>query len=184
MKHNLKRGACGLAAAAAIFAAIPMILAGCGGDPSSENPEVSSAAFSEPASSEEVSSVPETVVKKDVWNLILVNATHKADKSLAPDCKELPSGASVDKRIYDDTMEMIKAAKKDDCVLNVTSAYRDYKWQTDQRGNTAESGQRHERERGERSGEDHCGGAGHQRAPDRPCHRCFHRGEYGIAGVL
>ena len=114
-----------------MLAAVPMLLTGCGGEEQTESSSAVSSEVSEPVSSTEVSSVPETVIDKDAWYLILVNATHKADESLAPDCETLPSGASVDKRIYKKAMKMIDDAAEDGYVINVTSAYRDYHWQTD-----------------------------------------------------
>ena len=134
MKRYKKQKIVFLAAAVSLLAAVPMLLTGCGGEEDSNSAESSSAVISqesEPVSSMEVSSVPEKIVDKDAWYLVLVNATHKTDETLAPDCEVLPSGASVDKRIYKKVMKMINAAAEDGYVINVTSAYRDYQWQSD-----------------------------------------------------
>lgn len=63
------------------------------------------------------------------WSLVLVNESHPLDTSYSPELAEIESERSVDKRILDDTKQMLQDAAAEGLSLYVCSAHRSYEKQ-------------------------------------------------------
>lgn len=63
------------------------------------------------------------------WSLVLVNESHPLDTSYSPELAEVEVERSVDKRILDDTMQMLQDASSEGLSLYVCSAHRSYEKQ-------------------------------------------------------
>lgn len=60
------------------------------------------------------------------WSLVLINEEYPLDTSYVPELEELETDKSVDKRIIDDTKQMLNDADAEGLNLYICSAYRAY----------------------------------------------------------
>ena len=60
------------------------------------------------------------------WSLVLINEEYPLDTSYVPELEELEPDKSVDKRIADDTKQMLNEASAEGLNLYICSAYRAY----------------------------------------------------------
>lgn len=67
-----------------------------------------------------------TAGQNDDWKLVLVNTSHALPEGFQVETRELPNGLSIDKRAYDDLMDMIDDGQRQGLSLVVCSAYRSY----------------------------------------------------------
>lgn len=85
-----------------------------------------------PGGETEGGTIPQTVVDRDTWNLLLINGDHPlAEDFSVPELKELSRGHAVDIRIYPDLQAMMDAARAAGYRPLLCSSFRT--WETQER---------------------------------------------------
>lgn len=88
-------------------------------------------ASTEPASENNGEEMPLQPESSDDWKLMLVNRDNPLPEGYEIATRRIQNGLSVDERIYEPLMDMLRAGNQDGCSLIVCSAYRSYDRQTE-----------------------------------------------------
>lgn len=72
---------------------------------------------------------PTAQAQADPSLLMLVNADHPLPEGYRPETRELPNGTSIDRRAYDDLIQMINDGEREGLDFVICSAYRSYEKQ-------------------------------------------------------